>query len=258
MIQAGFEFEFGHDVRTNLITQVIKHHFPDNKIYVIDDEFEEYKLRSKHYFIFKTDISVNVYGCKYANTEMTTPVFIGKKAILESFKKIFDILRVLDVKTDNSCSVHINVSFTEDEETQRINLGKMYVFINELQQLKIFGRGNNVYCKQCISRKRCMSIIRDAKNDNDLIKRLEKYLLLSAEEHHQAIAFDKQENKELYITEFRFIGGDYIDKFEDANKILNTTLDAMYFAIGKNKKNNISDVLKKFKFNNRLGEDLKE
>ena len=258
MIQAGFEFEFGHDVRTDLITQVIKHHYPDNKIYILDDEFEELKLVSKHYFIFKTDISVNVYDCKYANTEMATPVFIGKEAILENFEKIFNILKMLDVKTDNSCSVHINISFTEDEESQKIDLGRMYIYINELEQLKIFGRGNNVYCKQCISRKKRMSMIRDAKNDNDLLKRIERCLLLSGEEHHQAIAFDKQENKELYITEFRFIGGDYIDRFDDANKILNSALDAMHFSIRKNKKDKLSDVIKKFKFYNRLDEDLKE
>ena len=257
MIQAGFEFEFGHDVNLDLIKQVIKQHYPKNKIYTITEDFDYERILSKNYFIFKTDTSVMVYDCRDKDTEIATPVFQGKTSILKNFKKIFNILKTLDVKTDESCSVHINVSFTEDEETVDINLGKLYLYINELQLLKIFKRTCNPYSKPCLSRNKCLTILKNTA-DKNIIKRIGKCLLLLELEHHQSIAIDKLKNGELNILEFRFIGGDYIDRYKDAENILNTVLDGMLFSIGKNKKTNITKVLKRFKLYNRINKDLEE
>ena len=102
MIQAGFEFEFGHNIRLDLIKQIIKYYYPKNKIYTVADDEDDYDVNnilSKNYFIFKKDQSVAVYGNKYMDTEMVTPVFVGKKAILHNFKKIFQILKSFSLST---------------------------------------------------------------------------------------------------------------------------------------------------------------
>jgi hypothetical protein len=247
MVQAGFEFEFGHDVKLDLIKQILKLHYPNNKIYTLTEYSELDKILSKNYFIFKYDTSVGVNGCKYDDTEMVTPVFVGKKSILLNFKKIFNILKDLNIKTNNTCSIHINVSFTENSEMHKINLGKLYLYINELQLLRIFKRTNNVYSMPCMSYRRYRKMINESTNNSNLLKRIERFLLLSAEEHHQAIALDKQKDLELNIIEFRFIGGDYIGRFDDANKILNIVLDGMNFAIGKNNSTTLTKLTKSFK-----------
>lgn len=247
MIQAGFEFEFGHDIRPDLIKQVLKYHYPNNKIYTLTDQSEIFDMTSKCNFIFKTDTSVDIQECKYKNTEIATPVFIGKKEILSNFTKIFNLLKILDVKTNKTCSLHINVSFTEDTEVHKINFGKLYTYINEHQLLKVFKRSNNFYCKPCIPYKKCISIIQESKTDNDLLKRIERYMLVLVDEHHRAIALDKIKNNELYITEFRFIGGNYIDKFDLSSGILNSIIDGMNFSIGKNTQTKISRIIRNFK-----------
>lgn len=247
MIQAGFEFEFGHDIRLDLIKQVIKYHYPNNKIYTINDQSEIFDMLSTCNFIFKIDTSVDVRECKYKNTEMTTPVFVGKKAILDNFNKIFNILKMLDIKTDKSCSVHINISFTENSELQKIDFGKLYIYVNELQQLKLFSRSSNFYCKPCIPYKKCVSFIQQSKNIKDLLKRIERHILISSNEHHRAIALDKIKDNELYITEFRFIGGNYLNYFDKCKNVLNTVIDGMNFSIGKNKQNKLSRIVHNFK-----------
>jgi hypothetical protein len=246
MIQAGFEFEFGHDIRMDLLKQVIRFHYPNNKIYTVNDNNDVYDILSTKYFIFKDDTSVRLDNCKYKSTEISTPVFIGIKNILENFKKIFYILHFLNVKTNNTCSIHINVSFTDYKEIHKIDLGKLYVFINELETLKIFKRSNNLYSKPIMSYNKCKKIIEDASNNQDILKRIEKYMLLLADDHHRSIALDKQKNNELNIIEFRFIGGNYIDRFNDCNNILVKVLNGMNFSIRKNTQNT-KQIIRKFK-----------
>ena len=75
MIECGFEFEFGHNVKLDLIKEVIKSNYPNNKIYTLNEDSDIEKILSKKYFIFKEDASVSVLNCKYKSTELVTPVF---------------------------------------------------------------------------------------------------------------------------------------------------------------------------------------
>ena len=199
MIECGFEFEFGHDITLDLIKQIIKFYYPHNKIYTLDETSEYDKILSKHYFIFKEDSSVNVFKCKYHSTEMVTPVFKGKKEILQNFKKIFNILKILQIQTNFTCSLHINIGFSDNNEIEKINVGKLFIYINEKYWLKIFKRNNNIYCRKCLSDHKCIDILNTSKNNIQLIKNFEKAILFLDKLHGQTLAFDKCKKGKLSI-----------------------------------------------------------
>ena len=247
MIQAGFEFEFGHNIEVEELKSIIKTNFPDYKIFTVNPNAGTYRKLYSKYFNFKWDGSVDVRRCTYNQRELSTPVFVGEKEILANFKKIFDILKSVDARTNRSCSVHINVSFTEDEETQKINLGKLYTFVNELEHLKIFKRTSSQYCVPCMTKLQCKKLIQRAVNDKDLIEKITELMKSNNDDHHAAIAIDKKKNNKLYIIEFRFIGGDYINMFDSANNVLTKVIKGMYYSISKSTKFDSEKVMKKFK-----------
>lgn len=247
MVQAGFEFEFGHNVEVDEIKNIIKSNFPEYKIFTVNPNSGTYRRIYTKYFNFKWDASVNVCRCKYNQREISTPVFIGEKEILLNFKKIFDILKSLDAKTNRSCSLHINVSFTDDEETRKINLGKLYAYVNELEILKLFKRTSNQYSIPCMTHRQCKNLIKKSINNDDLIKKITAEIVYKNEQHHAAIAIDKKKNGKLYIIEFRFIGGDYINDFNSANNVLTKVIKGMYYSISKNNKSDSESIIEKFK-----------
>jgi len=245
MIECGFEFEFGHDVSLDFIKQLIKLHYPKNKLYTITDDSYSDVLMSKNYFIFKNDASVHVNNCKNICTEMCTPVFSGKRNILQNFQKIFAILEILNVNTNFTCSLHVNVGFSEETEIDKINMGKLYVFFNEHANLKNFKRSKNTYCKPCIPISKCKQLLEGS--DKEIIRKLEKYLLFLEKSHNRAIALDKCKNNKISIIEFRIIGGDYINNFEKSYDLLQRILDSMYFSIGRLDKITIKQKIEQLK-----------
>ena len=247
MLQAGFEFEFGHDVELDEIKDIIKSNFPEYKIFTTNPNSGTYRKLYTKYFNFKWDASVDVRRCKYNQREVSTPVFIGRKEIQKNFKKIFDIFKALDVKTNKTCSIHINVSFTEDEETKKINLGKLYTCINELELLKLFKRTNSQYCVPCLTYNKCKRIIKDSNNIDNLFEKISSEMESRCDNHHAAIAIDKKKNNKLHILEFRFIGGDYINKFDLVNNVLTKIINGMYYSIDENVKKYDKNVIRKFK-----------
>lgn len=247
MIECGFEFEFGHDVDIKLFKQIIKFYYPKNKVFIITDNSQIDKILSKNYFILKHDFSVAVKSCKDECTELCTPVFKGKTEILKNFKSIFNILKLLRIKTNRTCSIHINVGFSEKKQCKKINLGKLYLFVNENYFLRLFNRLSNNYCKKIISNEKCKELLEGS--DEDVIKNFESHILSLEKSHHASISLDKCKSNYISIIEFRFIGGDYINDFNDVLYTLNTIINSMYYSIGqlKNTKNkNIIENFKKF------------
>jgi hypothetical protein len=152
----------------------------------------------------------------------------------------------LNIKTNKTCSIHINSSFSTKEETYKTDYGKLYLYINEWRLLKLFNRTNNRYCFPCISRNKILNMMNGC-STAQVISRFEKQFLFTETDHHKAIALDKSKNGEIYILEFRFIGGDYINNFDKADHVLNTIIDAMLFSIGENKQISSDKVLLEFK-----------
>lgn len=245
MLECGFEFEFGHNVRLDLIKQLIKLHYPKNKIYTLDDDSYVEKILSKNYFIFKRDDSVFVKSCKNINTELVTPVFIGEKEICENFDKLLNILKILNIKTNYTCSIHINIGFSTREEIEKINLAKLYLYADERKYLKIFKRSNNRYCRTIISINKLCELFNKNTTDVLFLKKLEKHILFLEKDRGKSITLDKCKN-DKYIIEFRFIGGDYINMKNETSNTLKHIIDSMNFSIGKSNKK-VSKVINDFK-----------
>ena len=96
MLQAGFEFEFGHDVELDEIKDIIKSNFPEYKIFTTNPNSGTYRKLYTKYFNFKWDASVDVRRCKYNQREVSTPVFIGRKEIPNNQKLLLNPLEELN------------------------------------------------------------------------------------------------------------------------------------------------------------------
>jgi hypothetical protein len=251
MIECGFEFEFGHNVSVKTIKEVFKVNYLE---YKIKEVYPYSSLKNRDMFIFKWDETV-ITNAKH-NLEIATPVFKGQYSIYKNFEHIFNILKILNVITDKCCSIHINIGFSESEEIKKIDLGRLYLYIDERYYLKKFNRMNNDYCKLLISDISIRKLLNNQFLDKENIYKLSEYIKRKAKSntksinHHKAIGLDKSNIEEdiFDIIEFRFIGGDYINNYKECyntlNHIINTMVGNVYWTVDEDKDNRI---LKRFK-----------
>lgn len=233
----GFEFEFGSDVTLRTVKNRIQRELGISGLTVHED------------------CSVNT-GKRY-NGELVTPAWTMAQAN-RHLPRILRTMKKYNVKTDNTCGLHINMSFRKGVYNRAIDPLSLILMIDDIKWLKKFKRMTNTYCMTPkVELSDCLR--KEARRRNITVTHLKEYLyqrvMMEYADSEEFMDFGEEQyiddshffdkyfsvnlfklaHKKPYV-EFRFVGGwNYHKKVDDVLAAVEHISDTMDKSITERK-----------------------
>lgn len=220
----GFEFEFIAPFDKVTLRKKLKQEL---EISFIGNKFNKWRL--------VWDASVELKRKKnYITHELISPPMPYYEA-LKMLHKVFIWMKTNDCRTNNTCGLHVNVSFKEISYNKKINLIKLGLLYPEKLILKTFKRTRNHFCCSQISYLERYKLTRYEKSQMTSTKAMEEFFIskmrIGSHKFH-AMNILKWKRKYNKYIEFRSIGNkDYENKETDIKKFIDAIARAMLSSI---------------------------
>jgi gamma-glutamylcyclotransferase (GGCT)/AIG2-like uncharacterized protein YtfP len=169
-----------------------------NQKTIVFMHYHEKKKNLNDWYI-EPDGSINVKTTGDAGAEIVSPPLPASNA-LQALNSFFNMANQLNLYTNNSTGLHINVSIPKD-----LDVLKLAVLLGEDYVLKYFGRENNRYARSVMQQLTSDSPLKKGfVNAQKQIPILDKLLARISRAHTASI-----NNTGKYIS-FRHVGGNYL------------------------------------------------
>jgi hypothetical protein len=222
----GFEFEFIAPFDKLVLKKKAKQ---DLGISFIGSKFNKWKL--------VWDASVELKRKKnYFSHELISPPLPFYEA-LQALHNVFVWMQENGCKTNNTCGLHVNVSFKDVIYNKKINIVKLGLLYPEIEILKTFNRSRNHYCSSQIKYLRKYRLTPYEKSQMTSITAIEEFFIskmrIGSHKFHAMNLLKWKRNFNKYI-EFRSIGNtDYEYKEKDIKKFIDAIARAMLSCVSK-------------------------
>lgn len=203
--------DYDYHGAVRVLAPAIKKYLSDGKKPIVFGEYHEETKNLKRWYI-EPDMSIGAKIVEDGTAEIVSPPLPVKKAV-SALKGFYSMAADLNLYTNNSTGLHINISVPQD-----IDILKLSLFLGDHYLLKYFNRQNNSYAQSIIK-----DIEKKVDDIDDLINfsKEERIKILRdiAEEFSQDHMASVSANEDGEYISFRHVGGDYLS---DYTKIFTT------------------------------------
>ena len=134
-LQVGFEFEFTSSFDAKDIKTLLRAN--------VGAKFSGLK---KHRWQLTTDTSVVAKHTRHSGHELITPPMPYETA-LQKLGLVLDFLQYHECRTNNTCGLHVNISFGNTKFNAKMDPLKLVLLMKEGKYAKDFQRSKNEYCQ---------------------------------------------------------------------------------------------------------------
>ena len=182
--QIGFEFEIGSPIGLRRVCTKIK------------EELGIGGLKSVQDFTVETQLK--------CNGEIVTPVWPFRKGIV-NLRRIFRWFEKNGILTDETCGLHVNLSYRKKELNYMIDPMRLVLCFNEEKWLKVCKRRDNEYTHCYIDELILDSRRKTFDNEEKIYKWIDNQLETLSDKYH-TVNIENLETGNPYV-EYRCLGG---------------------------------------------------